>query len=172
MTRSASTNASTTARPTHCICCQTARVASAQETAHGVDLCVRCYDEAGYENAHSDGHHTDAADENCHVCQGTDPHASIRGAAVGAGRVVRESDGRLQANAPVPAADAKRVRVVSFRGDVTHKTVGLTGSIVTAEPKTVKGDKFHLVKLDAQGQCRWYLVSELKKTTVAAPVAA
>lgn len=34
----------------------------------GLDLCELCYDEAGRENAHSDGHHADEKDMDCHEC--------------------------------------------------------------------------------------------------------
>lgn len=34
----------------------------------GCTLCERCYDEAGIENAHSDGHHDAEKDMTCHEC--------------------------------------------------------------------------------------------------------
>lgn len=32
-------------------------------------LCEQCYEDAGYENAHSDGHHDNEPDMNCPVCR-------------------------------------------------------------------------------------------------------
>lgn len=32
-------------------------------------ICRDCYEEAGYENAHSDGHHDAQPDYNCPVCR-------------------------------------------------------------------------------------------------------
>lgn len=31
-------------------------------------LCLLCYDEAGLENAHNDGHHAEESDQTCHYC--------------------------------------------------------------------------------------------------------
>lgn len=40
----------------------------ANKDAMGVDLCPTCYDEAGLENEHSDGHHDDEPDPACPAC--------------------------------------------------------------------------------------------------------
>lgn len=34
----------------------------------GCDLCLACYDEAGIENGHADGHHDKQADMSCYQC--------------------------------------------------------------------------------------------------------
>lgn len=39
----------------------------------GTDLCQDCYDEAGMENAHSDGHHINDPKPDCPWCQEEKP---------------------------------------------------------------------------------------------------
>lgn len=45
-----------------------------RETGEGESsckLCYTCYEESGYWNAHSDGHHEEVKDKNCPFCNGT-----------------------------------------------------------------------------------------------------
>ena len=35
----------------------------------GVGLCIACYDAAGHENAHYDGHHAETPEPACPLCQ-------------------------------------------------------------------------------------------------------
>jgi hypothetical protein len=58
---------STFNQPRTCLACgkrfaDSSRLDSTQET------CPACYEEAGYENAHADGHHRDAPAEDCPLC--------------------------------------------------------------------------------------------------------
>lgn len=44
-----------------------------RETGEGessIELCIRCYDDAGLENNHSDGGHDDNPHPDCYLCQG------------------------------------------------------------------------------------------------------
>ena len=170
---------SITPRSTTCDCCGVTLRRDSE--GFNIQLCQRCFDEAGYENAHNDGHHaldgidmsqTDAlarlAAEQaaCHICSGRDPHATVRlGAAAGAGRVASEADGRLKANAPVVPETAKRVRIVTQCGRNT-KFAGLTGSVIIHEREI-----WNKVKIDGVTQVRWFHDADLKKTTVRAPQA-
>lgn len=166
--------AGTPVRPGFCVCCRTRRIANPAETAHGVDLCVRCYDEAGFENAHSDGHHDDAPDANCHVCQGTDPHAGIRAAGVGAGRVASAADGRLKENAPSVPENASRVKLVGVRCGLPNARYGseahpLMAQVIKTSTHTWKGytGDWYCVLPEGQSVRRWFWASDVK--TVRAP---
>lgn len=37
----------------------------------GSELCRKCYDDAGRENEHFDGYHTEAKNPKCHMCCAT-----------------------------------------------------------------------------------------------------
>lgn len=150
-------------RPGFCACCGTRRIASAAETAHGLELCVRCYDEAGYENAHSDGHHADEADANCHVCQGTDPHAGIRAPGVGSGACVRTDDGRLKDMAPSLPENPARVKLTGVRlGQPAPKYVG-QASVIKADNHVWGGhSNWVMVIVDGMTQRRWFWAEDVK----------
>lgn len=171
----------TTVMDPDCACCGrtfggrgNARVARSADVQH---LCDVCNEEALDLNAHSDGHHDDAPSETCFQCNGQDPHAGFGTPAAptaetvtreGAGRVAREDDGRLRANAPVIPENAKRVRITLQKGEVT-RYAGMTGSVVLTQ--AFSGVDYCKVKIDGKGQVRWFLPSDLKKTTVALPTA-
>lgn len=164
---------------TECACCGrafggrgNARVRRSEDVSH---LCDACNEEALNENGHSDGHHDETPDASCHVCQNEDPHAGFAVtptaesvARPGAGRVVREDDGRLQTNAPTVPENAKRVRITLQKGEVT-RYANMTGSVVLTQ--AFSGVDYCKVKIDGKGQVRWFLPSDLKKTTIAAPTA-
>lgn len=147
-----------------CACCGTRRIAPAAETAHGVDLCVICYDEAGMENAHSDGHHEAEADANCHVCQGTDPHAGIRAVPVGAGACVRTDDGRLKDMAPSLPENPERVRLVGIRlGEAAPKYDNLQASVIKRDNHVWGGhNSWVMVIVDGMTQRRWFWSEDVR----------
>lgn len=66
-------------RMVDCPDCRQRRAAPSYD--RGTPLCEACYDDAGMENAHSDGHHADAFHPDCPGCRA---HA----ASAAAGRVV------------------------------------------------------------------------------------
>ncbi len=70
------TNNSRPARPTTCIDCSTALTKASRASSHGLgadydDICISCYDYAGWENTHQDEAHEapgSLPDPNCPVC--------------------------------------------------------------------------------------------------------
>lgn len=158
MPRTRNANIAIAQSPT-CECC--GRTFNARLTRSSVSgLCEACFDEAGMENAHVDGHH-ETPDANCHLCQNVDAHAGIRvGAAAGAGRVASEADGRLKANAPTVPETAKRVKVATQKGKENTKFAGMTGSVILEE--TYAGVPHYKVKLDDVAQVRWFYVSDVQ----------
>lgn len=154
--------------PKVCDCCgrQLKLLNRSWDAAH---LCVRCNAEALNENAHADGHHADAADESCHVCTATDPHAGLRDQAVNGdqGKVLTEADGRLGVNRPAPAEDAARVRVLSHRNyGVNTPLVGAVGAVILTD----EARGYAKVKLDTRTAVLWFLLTDLEpETPVRAP---
>lgn len=164
------------AQPTACICCARPFSRRVARSADSVENCDVCWEEAGYENAHSDGHHDDeeaGPQADCHVCQGTSAHAFLEGATVtstpsprnGAGRVASTADGRLKANAPTLPESPDRVRLQgTIRGQASVKYNGLLASVIRRSTHTWDrhaGDWVQ-VQIDGQVQCRWFYAEEVK----------
>jgi len=56
-----------------CYCCQQRKpVAEWDRDSAGVELCASCYEEAGLENEHQDGYHSDNPDPKCPMCRSND----------------------------------------------------------------------------------------------------
>lgn len=107
-----------------CICCNTRRPSGEGQY---LELCQICFDEAGYDNAHSDGHpygdtrssranrpYPRPAGNNCHLCNGTDPHTGTKTTTTGTSHIggVQDvaSDRRLTANRNLPRRTAAQRR--------------------------------------------------------------
>lgn len=85
---------------TTCICCGERKIDRTQSDC----LCSLCWEEAGFENEHSDGYH-ETPNALCHVCQGFDPHQPVKHTAGNVeGGKVRDasSDRRLASNKSLP----------------------------------------------------------------------
>lgn len=142
------------------------------------EICEFCYEEAGYENAHSDGHHEPLADGainvlqiGCHICQGTDPHAGFaapRGAAEGAGRVMSDTDDRLRGNAPVLPENPNRVKLTGMRlGVPAPKYVG-EASVIKADNHVWGGhSNWVMVIPDGMTTRRWFWAEDVETLPVA-----
>lgn len=52
-----------------CKCCGKRTRAIGNKDNEFVRLCVKCYDEAGMENAHADGHHKNNPNYECPICK-------------------------------------------------------------------------------------------------------
>lgn len=156
--------------PTVCQCC--GRQLKAWTVSEDVNhLCVRCNAEALNENAHSDGHHTDAPDENCHVCTATDPHAGLRDQTVNGaqGKVLTDADGRLGVNAPAVPEGAERVKLTGFRlGRVAAKyAVGTEASVIKRDAHVFQGHaSWVLVMIDGATQRRWFWTEDVAPVAV------
>lgn len=153
------------AQETNCICC--ARSFNARVIRSDVShLCVPCFDEAGEENAHQDGHHDlnvdgqmDVSNANCHICNETDPHAGFRSrpASGNQGKVMSDTDGRLVANTPSLPADAERVRLTGKRLGVPNAKYVGEASVIKRDTHTWGGhSSWVLVIVDGVTQRRWF----------------
>jgi hypothetical protein len=152
-----------------CNCCQ--RSFNARVLRSDInDLCEACYDEAGFENAHNDGHHDTNADEGCHVCSATDPHASYRSrpASGQQGKVLTTTDGRLGVNAPVLPEGAERVKLTGTRlGRPAAKYNGEASVIVRDNHVWGGHSSWVLVIPDGMTQRRWFWSEDVE--AIAAP---
>jgi len=69
-----------------------------RETGSGesdVELCVGCYDDAGLENEHSDGHHEDNPHPDCGACQADNSTSKLARVDTSAEAVARRTDAVL-----------------------------------------------------------------------------
>lgn len=175
-------NASAIVMDTECACCHRnfsrsvrnpMNPTSAKRSSDLQHLCEGCYDEAGFENAHNDGHH-ETPDAGCYVCNGTDAHpflpvvAEVAPVRVGAGRVASEADGRLKPNAPTLPENPARVKLTGVRlGQPAPKYVG-QASVIKADNHVWGGhSNWVMVIVDGMTQRRWFWAEDV--TPVRAP---
>lgn len=155
---------------TNCLCCnRKLNSALRSELSH---LCTVCYDEAGYENAHNDGHHSaeeQGPNEVCHLCTGANPHAGIRTrvASGNQGKVVNpEADRRIKGKAQAPATDAAIVAFPArptLRGKASPSLSGLTYQVLKSNHKWA-GHTWTQVRIEGMDTNKWFWTEDLVRT--------
>lgn len=157
--------AAATRMETNCLCCN--RKLNAVLRSSVSSLCNPCFDEAGIENAHQDGHHAETPATDCPACTATyDPHAGIRTRQVSGlqGKVVNaETDGRIKGQAKAPAADAVRGTfgaAPTLRGTPALQFAGL-GYAVLKTGHTWAGHKWTQVRVDGMATNKWFWDADL-----------
>jgi hypothetical protein len=85
----------------------------------GIALCRACYEDAGMENEHSDGHHDDAPHPDCTDCQYA---AQAKEAPAAGGEAAPRGFAPTPSGAPAPIVHRPVVRPITVRvsGETLH----------------------------------------------------